>query len=141
MMSGSEDSVGPESMTTFYREKMNSYLRGSPLPPTEWELRNHHEHLHQEVLSRFRSVSMDEGGRGSSSPASSPLRSSSSLAGPDGDEGHKKRSGSETLTERFLEESISQAFTEAKKCHKEMRSKVLIDSVLGRKNYVGHADH
>lgn len=133
----SQESVAPESVdvTNFYREKMYSYLRESPLPPTDWELKNHHEHLHQEALTRFRSISVeDDSGRRSSSPPFSPARSSSLEA--------SKSSGSspsETLTaitERLVEESINEAFSEAKKCHKEMRSKVLIDSVLGKKNYV-----
>jgi len=124
-MSGVHDSMGPESVTTFYRERMSSFLRESPLPPTDWELKNHHEHLQQEVLTRYRSSSIDDSTR-STSP-SSPSRDI-------------RRTESESQ-ERVLEESLSQAFSEAKKCHKEMRSKMLIDSVLGKKNYVVGHDH
>jgi hypothetical protein len=140
-MSGSQESIGSEPVdaTNFYREKMYSYLRDSPLPPTEWELKNHHEHLQQEVLTRFRSISVDDdSGRRSKSPPSSLNRSVSAFEDSKSSTS-TVTSDSDTLTtmtEKLVEESINQAFSEAKKCHKEMRSKVLIDAVLGRKNYI-----
>lgn len=89
--------------TSFYREKMDAFLKGSTLPPTEWELKNEHENLQKEAFNRFRSYSVDS---------------------------------NVEQGEKVLEADLTRAFSEVKRNHKELRSKTLIDSVLGRNNYV-----
>ena len=42
-----------DDAAAFYRDNMHSYLKQSKLPPTEWELRQQHQSIHQETIDRF----------------------------------------------------------------------------------------
>lgn len=42
-----------DDAAAFYRENMHSYLRKSPLPPTEWELKQQHQSIQQETINRY----------------------------------------------------------------------------------------
>lgn len=91
------------SAASFYKEGMDSFLKKSNLPPTDFELKNRHENLEREAFRKYRSISMD----------------------------------STVTEEETVQKSISKAYNEVRRDHKEMRSRVLIDSAIGRKNYVG----
>ena len=91
------------SAASFYKEQMDSFLKRSQLPPTEFELKNRHENLQKEAFHKYRSISVD----------------------------------SSMTEEERVKKSINKAYNEVRRDHKEMRSRVLIDSAIGRKNYVG----
>lgn len=42
-----------DDAAAFYRDNMHLYLKQSKLPPTEWELRQQHQSIHQETINRF----------------------------------------------------------------------------------------
>ena len=86
--SNSDQNVDPA--TQFYQDRMRSFLKQSKIPPTEWELNQRHELIHEETLTRF----------GSNNDS--------------------------------FEDEIEAAYSEVKKNHKELRSRILIEAVLGR---------
>ena len=97
------DKAAVTSAASFYKEGMDSFLKKSNLPPTEFELKNRHENMQKEAFRKYRSISVDS-----------------------------------TMTEEeTVQKSIIRAYNEVRRDHKEMRSRVLIDSAIGRKNYVG----
>lgn len=85
-----ENDQNSDPATQFYQDNMQSFLKKSKLPPTEWELNQQHKSVHEETLNRFAS-----------------------------------RSNS-------FDDEIEAAYKQVKKNHKELRSRSLIESVLGR---------
>lgn len=79
-----------------YKEQMSSWLESNKLPPTNWELKDKHQSLCSEVVSK----------------------SHDSL--------------------NTIKDEIDKEFKEVKTRHRLLREQSLIESAIGKKNYVGN---